>query len=323
MEKDNDLAGGPFDGGDRSDEEAVRGIIVEEGPTGAANPLDPSLIETISVQMPKLHKAFQAIAAYVTASPDEFMRKSLQEMARAVAVSEPSILRFCRHFGFKGVPDFRIALAMSLARERTIGNSSFIEPAITDKAVVNRKMKRAIAQFAATLTVSDRSIIIDSGSTTQLFAERLRTAPGLIIMTTGLNIVETLRGTPQHTVMLPGGTVRFESNSVSGRLVESTLANMCFDTVYLGADAIDPALGLSTFNEAEAHQNAAMISVSKNVVVLADSTKFRAPRLHRFCEIERINAIVTDTGLSDELANAIGVHGVTVHRVQPSEGDYE
>lgn len=281
----------------------------------ALEPTAPTLIQSISLGLGGYNKAFQLVGTYLLASPEAFIREPLQEIARAAGVSEPTVLRFCRQFGFKGLPDFRIALAMSLAREA--GRSAFIDPGVSDKAVVNLGAKRAIARFALSLVGDDRSIIIDSGSTTQLFAENLRAAPGLVIMTTGLNIAEAFRGASQHTVMLPGGTVRFESNSLSGRMVESTLGGMRFDTIYLGADAIDPALGLSTFNEAEAHQNAAMVAVSQRVIVLADSTKFRAPALHRICEPDRIHAVITDTGLSDETAALLERHGVTVHRVEP------
>lgn len=282
---------------------------------GAEAPRPASLIQAISLGLAGYNKAFQLVGTRLVASPEAFIREPLQEIARAAGVSEPTVLRFCRQFGFKGLPDFRIALAMSLARDS--GLSTFVEPGVADKAVVNLGAKRAIARFALSLVGNDRSIIIDSGSTTQLFAENLRTAPGLVIMTTGLNIAETFRGAGQHTVMLPGGTVRFESNSLSGRMVESTLAGMRFDAIYLGADSIDPVLGLSTFNEAEAHQNAAMVGVSQRVIVLADSTKFRAPALHRICEPDRIHAVITDTGLPDEIAETLEQRGVAVHRVEP------
>ena len=280
----------------------------------AAGETAPTLIQSISLGLGGYNKAFQLVGSYLLASPEAFIREPLQEIARAAGVSEPTVLRFCRQFGFKGLPDFRIALAMSLARE---AQGAFIDPGVTDKAVVNLAAKRAIARFALSLVGDDRSIIIDSGSTTQLFAENLRAANPLVIMTTGLNIAEAFRGASQHTVMLPGGTVRFESNSLSGRMVESTVGGMRFDTIYLGADAIDPVLGLSTFNEAEAHQNAAMVAVSQRVIVLADSTKFRAPALHRICEADRIHAVITDTGLADDTAKLLEQHGVAVHRVEP------
>ncbi|WP_055045981.1 hypothetical protein [Devosia sp. A16] len=280
----------------------------------AAGETAPTLIQSISLGLGGYNKAFQLVGTYLLASPEAFIREPLQEIARAAGVSEPTVLRFCRQFGFRGLPDFRIALAMSLARE---AQGAFIDPGVSDKAVVNLAAKRAIARFALSLVGDDRSIIIDSGSTTQLFAENLRAANPLVIMTTGLNIAEAFRGASQHTVMLPGGTVRFESNSLSGRMVESTLGGMRFDTIYLGADAIDPVLGLSTFNEAEAHQNAAMVAVSQRVIVLADSTKFRAPALHRICAADRIHAVITDTGLADDTAALLEQHGVAVHRVEP------
>lgn len=283
------------------------------------SPSGPSLIDTVSADLPELNKTFRRVAQYMLAAPEGFMHKPVQEIAAAVDVSEPSVIRFCRRYGFKGIPDFRIALAMALANGQAAERSSFLEPQITDKAVVNLAMKRAIARFARTLVGQDRSIIIDSGSTAQLFAETLRDADPLALMTTGLNIVDALRGAVQHSIMLPGGVLRHESRSLSGRMVEITLQNMHFDTVYLGADAIDPVSGLSTFNEDEAHQNTAMIHVARRVVVLADSTKFRAPGLHRFCDIERIHTIVTDTGLSDDVVASIEARGVSVHRVEPIE----
>lgn len=282
-------------------------------------PPGQTLIETVSADLPELNKTFRRVAQYMLAAPEGFMHKPVQEIAAAAEVSEPSVIRFCRRYGYKGIPDFRIALAMALANGPAAERSSFLEPQITDKAVVNLALKRAIARHARTLIGAERSIIIDSGSTAQLFAETLRDADPLAVMTTGLNIVDALRGATQHSIMLPGGVLRHESRSLSGRMVENTLANMHFDAVYLGADAIDPASGLSTFNEDEAHQNTAMIQVSRRVVVLADSTKFRAPGLHRFCEIERIHTIITDTGLGDDVVAAIEARGVAVHRVEPIE----
>lgn len=284
-----------------------------------SHPSGQTLIEAVSADLPELNKTFRRVAQYMLSAPEGFMHKPVQEIAAAAEVSEPSVIRFCRRYGFKGIPDFRIALAMALVHGPAAERSSFLEPQITDKAVVNLASKRAIARFARTLIGTDRSIIIDSGSTAQLFAETLRDADPLAVMTTGLNIVDALRGATQHSIMLPGGVLRHESRSLSGRMVESTLANMHFDALYLGADAIDPVSGLSTFNEEEAHQNTAMITVSRRVVVLADSTKFRAPGLHRFCEIERIHTIVTDTGLGDDIVEAIEARGVVVHRVDPIE----
>jgi DeoR family transcriptional regulator of aga operon len=282
-----------------------------------------ALIELIRSDFPSLSKAFARIATLLVDTPGNFMTWSIHDIAAAASVSEPTVIRFCRHYGYKGVPDFRIAIAISLAERGVSVNRQFIEPMVGDKAFVNHDLKLAIARKARHLVDADRSLILDSGSTTQLFAQQLRVASGLTILTTGLNIIETLWGCEQHTLILPGGVLRFEARSLTGRLVESTLKQMHFDSVYFGADSVDPVLGLSTFNEEEAHQNAAMMEVSQRVIVLVDSSKFRAPGLHRFCNIDQIDIIVTDSNVPDAVASRLSDQGVTLLIADPNSPDNE
>ena len=167
-------------------------------------PQRSSLIGTIANNRSALSKAFARVADILIQDPGAFMNRSIQEIAVAAGVSEPSVVRFCRHYGYKGMPEFRIALAMALNESDSTSKRPFLEPMVEDKAFVNRDMKLAIAKQAVQLVEHDRSLIIDSGSTTQLFAWQLRTLSGRTILTTGLNIVEALWGCKQHTIILPG-----------------------------------------------------------------------------------------------------------------------
>ncbi len=270
------------------------------------------LLDRVVGDRPTLSRAFGCVADVLIKAPADFMIRSIQEISVAAGVSEPSVVRFCRHYGFDGVPEFRIALAMSLAATSASASRPFLEPNIADKAFVNRDMKMAVAKQAVRLIEGDQTLILDSGSTIQLFAQQLRTAAGRTILTTGLDIVEALWGCNQHTIIMPGGTLRFEARALTGRMVERSLENMRFDTVYFGADSVDPQQGLSTFNEEEAHQNAAMAEISQRVVVLVDSTKFKAPSLHRFCRTENIDIIVTDNKVSEEIVASFIARGVTM-----------
>jgi DeoR family transcriptional regulator of aga operon len=60
-----------------------------------------------------------------------------------------------------------------------------------------------------------------------------------------------------------------------------------------------------------------MIRASERVIVLADSSKFGTPSLHRICDLRRVNIVVTDTDADPELAKEIEALGVDVHRVDP------
>jgi len=179
------------------EEDPGKGNLIRCGEAvSMANPSDArgSLIETIASDRASLSKVFGRIADILIDAPSNFMSRSIQDIAAAASVSEPSVVRFCRHYGFNGVPEFRIALAMSLVAENAANSRPFLEPTVADKSFINRSMKLAVARAAMTLLEADRSLIIDSGSTTQLFAQHLRTAPGKTILTTGLDIVETLWG---------------------------------------------------------------------------------------------------------------------------------
>lgn len=272
-----------------------------------------NLLLKIRADMPRMTRANRSIADYLLSSPEEFMQTSIGQIAEKAEVSEPSVIRFCRNYDFKGIAEFRIALAMALAQGEE-ADTARIEPVVSDKARMNRQEKEAIAIAAFQNLGTAQSILLDGGSTMEIFAHQLRRASPLKIMTTGLNVAEVLHGTSQHQLMLPGGVLRPESRSLVGDLVETSLAQLRFDIVFLGADAIDPDFGLSTYNEAEARQNARMIEVGSRVVVLADSTKFGAPRLHRCCGLERVHMIITDTGLPNDIYEEVTARGTQVVR---------
>lgn len=270
------------------------------------------LLSRIDEDMPQLSKSFIRVAEYLLKSPEDFMQKTVQEIANNANVSEPTLIRFCRHYGCTGVPDFRITLALSLSNNQHATNSNRLEPSFTDKSSVNEKLKESIAKSAFEFIEAGQSILIDSGSTMSLFAETLKNAPPLTIMTTGLNVMETLWGCKQHILMLPGGIVRFDASSLTGRSVEKTLKDMHFDMIFMGADSIVPEYGLTTFNEDEAHQNRIMINAADKVILLADSSKFSKPALHQICPIERIHAVITDYNIPAEAVESLISRDVNV-----------
>lgn len=278
-----------------------------------------SLIERIRSDASRLTSAGQRIAERLAASPADFMHATVQDIAAASRVSEATVVRFCRRYGFDGVPEFRIALAQALAEVEFASGRAFIEPKLSDRVLVNRRQKQAIARDALRFVADDRSIIIDSGSTTELFAHRLVGAGPLVVMTTGLNVISALIGAPQHKLMVAGGQVRVQGMSIVGRMIETTLSTMTFDTAYIGANAIDPERGLSAFVEEEAYLSSALAKAARRVIVLADSSKFCVPALHHFLNLARIHAIVTDDGLGDAAAARIEARGVAVHRVPLDE----
>jgi RpiR family carbohydrate utilization transcriptional regulator len=71
------------------------------------------LLQRIRETEPALSRSFRAVARQVLARPEAVTRSSLASLAEEAGVSQPTVIRFCRHFGCEGFPDFKISLAQA------------------------------------------------------------------------------------------------------------------------------------------------------------------------------------------------------------------
>jgi len=74
----------------------------------------PSLLHRILHASHSLGAAEARVAAFVSAQPATVIHMSMATLAQHAQVSDPTILRFCRRFGFDGYQDFKLHLAQSL-----------------------------------------------------------------------------------------------------------------------------------------------------------------------------------------------------------------
>lgn len=252
----------------------------------------------------------RSIAAFVSDRPAEFIRMTSREICAKIGTSEPTLIRFCRSFGFSGLADFRIELALALA-VRNAGAA--VHPQVADRRRSNPEGKRRIAGAAISLLADDSAILLDNGTTIEILAELIGQdggAPEMTVMTSGLNVAQKLLQNGRHRVMLTGGVVRASTGSLAGRLAENSLDGMNFTSFVMGADSIDPEGGLSTYSEEEAHVTRAMVDAAARVIVLADHTKFRGARLHRICGLHRVSILITDREPADDICAALRGAGI-------------
>jgi DeoR family transcriptional regulator of aga operon len=186
------------------------------------------------------------------------------------------------------------------------------------KQLQHRAQKLRIAEAAAALIRDGETIVLDSGSTTAEIARRIRTRLELSsvnIITNALNIAALLIDVPSVRLIMPGGILRRESNSLSGHMAEAALANLQADRLYLGADGVDPQIGVMTPHLAEAQLNAKMIQISRQVVVVADSSKFMRRNISLIAKVEQINMLITDRAAPPEAVEELRQRGVEVQLV--------
>jgi DeoR family transcriptional regulator of aga operon len=192
-----------------------------------------------------------------------------------------------------------------------------IDHPLTVKQLQHRGEKLRIAQAAAELIQDGETIILDSGTTTEEIARQIRKAEftGINVITNALNIALVLIDVPFVRLIMPGGILRRESKSLSGHMAEAAMANLQADRLYLGADGLDPEIGVMTPHLAEAELNAKMIRISRQVVAVADSSKLQRRNISLIAKVEQLHMLITDSAAPAEAVEALRLRGVEVRLV--------
>ncbi|QNQ52231.1 transcriptional repressor AgaR [Serratia liquefaciens] len=183
---------------------------------------------------------------------------------------------------------------------------------LQDKGRINRDVKYAIACAAAELVNDGDAIILDSGSTTSQMAQQLVGKKDLVVMTNALNIAFELANNEQVDLMVVGGSVRRKSWSLYGPAAEQHMRQFRFDKLFLGVDGFDLLSGITTPDPGEAQLNRAMCDVAREVIAVADASKFGRTSFCMIREIGQIQHLVTDSRIPENYLHALNHLGVDV-----------
>ena len=114
--------------------------------------------------------------------------------------------------------------------------------------------------------------------------------------------------------MLTGGSLRENSFSLVGPEAESSLRDFYFDKLFLGVDGFDLDVGLTTPNQMEANLNTVMVEVARQTILVTDSSKLGKKALCRIGGLEKIETIITDSGIDAEYLNRLVEMGIEEFR---------
>jgi DeoR family transcriptional regulator of aga operon len=184
--------------------------------------------------------------------------------------------------------------------------------ALSDKNKYYSEEKESIGRVAAGLIEEGDTIILDSGTTTMEVARSLSGFQNLTVITNALNVAEVLADFKGVNVIVPGGLLRKNSLSLVGAAAEDSFRGYFCDKLFLAVDGFSAVHGLSTPNVEEAHLNRVMISISKKVIVVTDSSKFQKRSFAFIASVSEIDTVVTDNGIDEEERKKLENVGVEV-----------
>ncbi|QUH04722.1 DeoR/GlpR transcriptional regulator [Saccharopolyspora erythraea] len=242
-------------------------------------------------------------------------RIDVEDMAAELDVSAATIRRDLDH----------LAEQQLLARTRggAVATSVAYDLPLRHKAARHAPEKQRISNAAARMVQPGMVIGLNGGTTTTEVARCLATRadlgeqgdPGLTVVTNALNIANELVVRPHIKIVVTGGVARQQSFELTGPLATRILEEITIDLLFLGVDAIDPAMGAYAHHEGEASINRLMASRAARVVVVADSSKLGRRAFAQICASGSVDALITNDDAPKDVLRAFEAEGTTVQAV--------
>jgi len=155
--------------------------------------------------------------------------------------------------------------------------------------------KIAIGQATAARIPDNASLFINIGTTTEAVARALLQHDGLMVITNNINVASEMRAYPQIEVIIAGGVVRDSDGGIVGEAAVDFIRQFKVDFAIIGASAIDEEGALLDYDYREVKVAQAIISNARQVILVADSTKFERTAPVRIAHFEQIDVFVTDS----------------------------
>lgn len=173
------------------------------------------------------------------------------------------------------------------------------------KQSTNTAEKERIGAAAAQLVQTGETIFLASGTTTHAVLPGLSEVDFLNLVTNDLQIAMDAAEMENIALTMTGGSVRPGYYALRGVLAEDSMRVMKTGTAFVSCDAIDIQTGCYIANADEVGLLRQVVESTSYLVLLADHSKFFSGSFLSFCPIERVDLIISDTGLPADLCDEI------------------
>ncbi len=178
-------------------------------------------------------------------------------------------------------------------------SSSVLEKSVIQKKTENKEQKIKIAKKALSYVPKGGTIFLDSGSTIVALAELLKLESGLTIFTNNVAAFNTLIGSNNKLFIL-GGDLKQRSMSIVGNWARDQIKSVRADVAFLGTDGLESFKGPTVILYEEVDIKRQYISSSRQSILLADSSKFKASSRFEVTSWKDIDLLITDQNMSED-----------------------
>jgi DeoR/GlpR family transcriptional regulator of sugar metabolism len=216
---------------------------------------------------------------------------SAQELASTLEVSTATIRRDLDRLEHQGQIN-RVHGGAFYAHDLA-GESPF-----EDVVNENAPEKDAVAERAAELVADGDVVFLDIGTTTMRIAHHLR-GRHITVITTSLAVLDELRHDEAVDLVLLGGSLRRNFQTLVGPITEDAMTTIRADLAFLACTGVRPDGAIVDDISQEATIKRAIVSSSDKVALVATSSKFPGKGSLRISHLSQLDYVITNRGADE------------------------
>ena len=178
--------------------------------------------------------------------------------------------------------------------------SPMVEGEFPERLAVASRAKRAVAIEAAKLVIDGDTVAFDTSSTAHFVAREILDRKNLVIITQSIPTAALFLEQSDAQVIMPGGILRRESSGLVGTRPEHLVGRGRISKGFFGVTGLSPQGGLLELGLDESESKRVLAEACKRVYGIFASEKVDGFGFHSFCPVDRVTALITDSGIAPE-----------------------
>ena len=223
--------------------------------------------------------------------------RTVVQLAGELLVSESTIRRDLDALALDGKLERKYGGAILTSGSRAT-DSGREEGSLAQERDRDYDLRVRVAEAAASLVEDGDIIVLDIGLTTPLVARALH-GRRITIITANLEVLDEVRADDAIDVVLLGGALRRNYQTLVGSLTEQAVAQLNADIMFLSCTGVRDEHVLDNM-AVEAPIKQALIGASARTVLLAHERKFPGTGAMRICTLEDVDTLITTEGNTSE-----------------------
>ena len=182
----------------------------------------------------------------------------------------------------------------------------------------NRELKSAIGRATAEMIPNNCTVFLDSGTSVLEVAHFLKGKENVTVVTGSLYIAAELATSENLYVYCVGGLVNAQTLATTGFLASEFIASFShFDFAVISSDGFVPEDGAMDHLMETAILKKNILEKADKIILAIDHTKYNQRAKCITCKTDRINTLVTDSGISPDILALLRLSGVNVVVADP------